>query len=149
DSVETLGEQAFRGCHKLKNIRLSNSIKKLDYGLFEGCKSLYNISIPKACVEIDKSVFRYCKNLKYITLPDGRSMDVYKEILSALKSQKNVSTIYLNKNKSKSLVKYLQSKSWDVKELDLQKKQITLKKGESFELRMNSHAKCNWKSSNS
>jgi hypothetical protein len=75
--------------------------------------------------------------------------NICEQMLLDLSRFKSSCKIYLtDSNKSKALVKYLQKQGWELEELALQKEEISLKKGEIFELRMNSYAKCKWKSSN-
>jgi len=149
DSVESIGEQAFRYCRKLKNVRLSNSLKSLEWGLFEGCSRLYNITLPEACESISHIVLADCRRLKYITFPEKMNEIICKQMLLDISRVKSSCKIYLTKsNESKAFVEYLQNQGWEVQELELQRKEVSLKKGETFELRMNSYAKCTWKSSN-
>jgi hypothetical protein len=74
---------------------------------------------------------------------------ICKQMLLDISRVKSSCKIYLTKsNESKAFVEYLQNQGWEVQELELQRKEVSLKKGETFELRMNSYAKCTWKSSN-
>ena len=149
DSVESIGEQAFSYSRKLKNIRLSNSLKSLEFGLFEGCSRLYNITLPESCESISGNVFSDCRRLKYITFPEKMNENICKQMLINISRIKSSCKIYLTKSdKNKAFVKHLQNQGWEVEELGLQTKEVFLKKGETFELRMNSYAKCTWKSSN-
>ena len=149
DSVESIGEQAFRYCRKLKNVRLSNSLKSLEFGLFEGCSRLYNITLPESCESISSNVFSDCRRLKYITFPEKMNENICKQMLINISRIKSSCIIYLTKSdKNKAFVKYLQNQGWEVEKLDLQTKDVSLKIRETFELRMNSYAKCTWESSN-
>ncbi len=47
DSVEKIEFEAFRGCDKLENIKLSENLTIVGYGVFGDCKSISKIEIPK------------------------------------------------------------------------------------------------------
>ncbi|MBE6740881.1 MAG: fibronectin type III domain-containing protein [Ruminococcaceae bacterium] len=71
DSVEYIGGNAFSYCKKLKNIKLPEGLKSLDWGVFENCTSLESVNIPKNITALNSSLFRYCTSLKSIELPEG------------------------------------------------------------------------------
>lgn len=152
DSVEKIGSQAFRYCYNLKNIKLSNSLSNLELGLFEGCNKLYNITIPQDCETISAGVFNDCRRLKYITISEQMKESAYKKLFEELYStfiHNSSAKIYIiNSNIHTPLTEYLNELKFEMQELALQNSIITLKPGKTFELRMNSFAKCKWITSN-
>ena len=46
NSVTTIGESAFEGCERLKNIDIPNSVTTIGAWAFDGCSSLTDITIP-------------------------------------------------------------------------------------------------------
>ena len=44
--------EAFRGCDKLENIKLSENLTIVGYGVFGDCKSISKIEIPKSLSQI-------------------------------------------------------------------------------------------------
>lgn len=71
DSVTNLLRGAFSGCENLKSIVLSNNLKTIEMQLFDGCQSLASIEIPDSVTSIDSYIFSDCVNLKSITIPDS------------------------------------------------------------------------------
>lgn len=157
DSVTELGSSTFYKCISLKNIRLSNSLKTLERMMFMYCRNLNNITLPEALQGIGSSAFTECKKLAYITIPKGISKEMGNQILSeivpcASTSVKmfSVSTdILKDSSVSENLNKDMSEYDLTVHNLQLNESSLTLEKGERFELRMNSYAKCSWKSSDS
>lgn len=60
---------AFRGCQRLKSIKLSNSLKKIGIDAFNRCTSLESIDIPNSVTEL--AGFTYCTGLKTIDIPNN------------------------------------------------------------------------------
>lgn len=69
DSVERIGENAFRYCQKLEEIRLPKMLKTLGANAFEGCSSLKSVELPDRLTRINKEVFLECRGLTQIRLP--------------------------------------------------------------------------------
>ena len=60
---------AFRGCQRLKSIKLSNNLKKIGIDAFNRCTSLESIDIPNSVTEL--AGFTYCTGLKTIDIPNN------------------------------------------------------------------------------
>ena len=79
DTVEIIGGKkeeggfdiSFKGCNKLKTIKLPNNNKfiAINESLFWGCTSLESIEIPDSVVRIEDFAFYQCSHLKKIILP--------------------------------------------------------------------------------
>ena len=61
--------EAFRGCRKLKSIKVSAGLKAINDDEFEYCESLSSVIIPDSIERIGKSAFYNCKSLKTVTIP--------------------------------------------------------------------------------
>ena len=143
NGVEQIDSQAFRFCTRMENIRLSNSLKAIPDLLFENCGKIEEITIPESAKEISLYAFRNCKNLKAITLPNA-----FKIPDPSLYELDPGVTIYgYNVKNSEILQKIAKENGIPCKELALTTKAKTLKPKQSYRLKLNSGAKCTWKSS--
>ena len=71
NSVTTIGEGAFNGCHFLTSIKIPNSVTTIGEGAFNGCYSLTNINIPNSVTTIGKLAFNGCYSLTNINIPNS------------------------------------------------------------------------------
>lgn len=69
--VVTIGINAFYGCSDLINIKISDSVTKIDNGAFSECKDLTSITIPDSVTKIGDGAFSGCRGLVSITIPNG------------------------------------------------------------------------------
>lgn len=69
DSVETIGNGAFRHCQNLERITLPSALQTLSNGTFYGCAALSEVTFPASLKTIEKSAFGYCRNLSEVKLP--------------------------------------------------------------------------------
>ena len=147
NGVEEIDSQAFRFCTRMENIRLSNSLKVIPDLLLENCGKLEEITIPESAKEISLYAFRNCKKLKAITLPNSfeipdPSLDEFR-----LGYSDNLIIYGYNVKNSEILQKIAKENGIPCKELALTTKAKTLKPKQSYRLKLNSGAKCTWKSS--
>lgn len=70
DTVTTIGDHAFYGCKKLKEIIIPNSVTRIDNGAFSGCELIKEIVIPDSVRSIGEGAFLGCKSLQRIHLPN-------------------------------------------------------------------------------
>lgn len=70
ESVEIIGEMAFRGKKQLKDIVIASTVKEIDHDAFYDCDELDNVHIPANVKEIKGYAFAECDKLKKITF-DG------------------------------------------------------------------------------
>jgi len=87
DDIVEIGNEAFSGCEKLKQIEFSKNLEKIGVYAFLGCKELTEVFIPDSVKEIGKDAFLGCENLSSVRLPSGLKelkRDVFRE--SGLKS---------------------------------------------------------------
>ena len=69
DSVETIGNGAFRHCQNLERITFPSALQTLSNGTFYGCAALSEVTFPASLKTIEKSAFGYCRNLSEVKLP--------------------------------------------------------------------------------
>ncbi len=71
EDVAAIGEDAFMGCHYLKNIRLPENVKSIGGHAFEYCKSLESIVIPEGVTSIEYMAFYGCSGLQEVSIPES------------------------------------------------------------------------------
>ena len=69
DSVETIGNAAFRYCQNLERIALPSALQTLSNVTFYGCTALSEVTFPASLETIQVGVFGYCRNLSEVELP--------------------------------------------------------------------------------
>ena len=142
NSVTEIGGEAFSWCTALKNIRLSNKLQTIEDGAFEYCHKLTNITIPASLKSMGDNVFFDCNRINIITVPNT-------EISNFYYGNKDTVLYVVKKDSTNKIQKKAKELNRTIKELALTDKSLSLKKGSTYELRMNSNAKCDyWKSSN-
>ena len=68
NTVETIGRETFSGCNSLTTVNLGSSVKTIGESAFQGTK-LASISFPASLTEIGKSAFYNLDSLTEITFP--------------------------------------------------------------------------------
>nr|WP_081794759.1 leucine-rich repeat domain-containing protein [[Eubacterium] cellulosolvens] len=68
-SLETIEENAFYGCIKLKKINIPENVTTIEDNAFSGCSGLKEIHIPESVREIRAGAWNRCSNLKTVYLP--------------------------------------------------------------------------------
>lgn len=66
-TLKSIGKEAFKACHSLKNISNLDGLEKVEDEAFSDT-GLESVSLPDGC-EVGSYVFRYCKQLTYASLP--------------------------------------------------------------------------------
>lgn len=69
DSVETIGNTAFRYCQDLERITLPSALQKLSNSTFYGCTALSEVTFPASLKTIEKGAFIGCRKLSEVKLP--------------------------------------------------------------------------------
>lgn len=64
NSVNTIGENAFKGCIGLGSITLSTSMNRISELMFDGCENLHIVVIPKSIDTIGNNAFNGCYHLE-------------------------------------------------------------------------------------
>ncbi len=66
--VTAIGANAFKGCNKLKSVKIGANVATIGDSAFYKCTSLTSVTIPKKVKKIGKKAFYGCKKLKTITI---------------------------------------------------------------------------------
>ena len=66
-----IGNDAFKNCHDLTSVTISNGVVNIQTGAFLNCSALKNIIIPNSVKSIRSSAFNGCTSLTSITIPDS------------------------------------------------------------------------------
>ena len=70
-SVTSIGENAFYDCTSLTAVTLHDGLESIGNGVFRVCSALTSIDIPASVTSIGVSAFNGCSSLAAVTLPDG------------------------------------------------------------------------------
>ena len=68
DSVTYMGFQVFENCESLADVKISKGLSNISNGSFCACLSLKNIDIPIGVKSIESSAFAFCSSLKTINI---------------------------------------------------------------------------------
>ena len=63
-NVTSIGAEAFKGCIDLKEIAISNSVKRIGNNAFDGCSGLRKVTIGSGVTEIGDYAFDKCDRIK-------------------------------------------------------------------------------------
>lgn len=69
DGVTTIGEGAFFNCTELNKVTMSETVKTVDNAAFFGCTRLDKLSLSDSIEYLGEGSFYYCDSLKTIELP--------------------------------------------------------------------------------
>ncbi len=67
ETVKTIGEVAFSGCHELSKIKLPSGLDSIGYAAFSGCSSISKLAFPASLRIISDNAFQYCGGLMAVT----------------------------------------------------------------------------------
>ena len=71
ESTSTITFAMFRGCSSLKEINVPCGITLIDNFAFYGCRSLRKLPIPDSCTSLGNFGFYDCDSLRSITIPES------------------------------------------------------------------------------
>ena len=69
DSVESIGDNAFRECNALTGVTLSNALTSIGASAFRDCAKLTDISLKENVVSIGAYAFNGCAAMETLTIP--------------------------------------------------------------------------------
>lgn len=69
DSLEVIGDDAFKDCRQLKSVVFPRHLKEIGFQAFRGCTSLTDVSLPDGITLIGSYAFLECSCLEEITIP--------------------------------------------------------------------------------
>ena len=70
DSVETIGESAFRFCLSLESVKLGNGITTISDWAFTGCTALHTLDLGSRVQAIGSNAFAACEALNKVVIPN-------------------------------------------------------------------------------
>ena len=70
DSVQSIGEGAFRGCLHLQSVTIPESVARIGSRAFQDCTNLENIVIAPGTTYIGEMAFWRCSSLQSISIPE-------------------------------------------------------------------------------
>lgn len=70
-SVTSIGNYAFRDCHRFANIKITDNATSIGNYAFYNCYSLASIMIPNGVASIGSNTFQTCYSLASITIPNS------------------------------------------------------------------------------
>ncbi len=73
-AVSSIGEFAFEGETRLREVRLPSRLRRIRTGAFAGCTNLYKIDIPASVTEIGASAFSNAVRLGTLAIPADSSL---------------------------------------------------------------------------
>ena len=71
DGITEIGNYAFYGCYKVKDVKIADSVLNIGWRAFENCSDLTSIEISKNTIEIGGSAFEGCSSLLNVMIPDS------------------------------------------------------------------------------
>lgn len=146
DSVVKLGMDLFEGSN-LQDIRLSNGLEEMDFGVFAWCSNLQSLTLPASLKEVNSGIFYGTRGARTLTVP----AKVTEEVLRAFHDDYNrPRVIYTTKLiPGSDLEKFVKERGWAVAELALTTEKVSIWSGTKFALRFSNGAKAEkWSSSN-
>lgn len=91
--VTSIGNSAFRECHKLNSVTIPEGVTSIGNGAFYECVALTGINIPNTVTSIGDAAFNSCGGLKEIVIPSSvESIGIY-----AFQNCFNLEKITINK----------------------------------------------------
>ena len=64
-------DSAFSGDIRLRQVRLAEGMKKINYGAFAGCEKISSLKLPESLTSIEDQAFWGCKSLKKLYIPSS------------------------------------------------------------------------------
>lgn len=71
EGLDSIGDNAFHGCDKLRAFHMPNSVVKMGKQMFMYCGSLSEVTLSSGLTELPDETFRGCGQLHDLTLPSG------------------------------------------------------------------------------
>ena len=71
NSVESIGDRAFKECTSLTSITIPDSVEGIGDWAFHNCTKLISVTIPDSVKSIGDYAFQYCESLTSLTIPDS------------------------------------------------------------------------------
>ena len=114
-TVEKIGDYAFQGCERLRDVTLNDGLKYIGISCFEGCTSLTKIKLPASLKVLRENAFRVCTGLQSVEFDDninfydGYSYGFYNNVFDGCES---LHTVKLPKNSPDGFIIPTATFSW-------------------------------------
>lgn len=84
-TLETIGEESFRGCSNLEAMDVPEKTSRICSSAFRDCISMKSLKVRNGCIKIGERAFENCASLENISLPDGLT-EIYGGVFNSCKS---------------------------------------------------------------
>ena len=85
--VSEIDDSAFKGCTKLTDVTVPDSVTKIESGAFYGCSNLAKLSIPNSVTTMGTGIADFCTSLEKVKIPaqflNSKSYLFYKDTKSS------------------------------------------------------------------
>lgn len=114
-TVEKIGDYAFQGCERLRDVTLNDGLKYIGISCFEGCTSLESIKLPASLKVLRENAFRVCTGLRSVEFDDninfydGYSYGFYNNVFDGCE---NLTEVKLPKNSPDGFIIPTATFSW-------------------------------------
>ena len=71
NSIETIGDLAFKDCDSIIELTIGKNVKSIGYGAFSDCVNLKTVTIPNSIETIGDFAFRYCYSIIELTIGEN------------------------------------------------------------------------------
>lgn len=84
-TLETIGEESFRGCSNLEAMDVPEKTSRICSSAFRDCISMKSLKVRNGYIKIGERAFENCASLENISLPDGLT-EIYGGVFNSCKS---------------------------------------------------------------
>lgn len=84
-TLETIGEESFRGCSNLEAMDVPEKTSRICSSAFRDCISMKSLKVRNGYINIGERAFENCASLESISLPDGLT-EIYGGVFNSCKS---------------------------------------------------------------
>ena len=88
-TVVSLRDEAFRGCKSIKKVHLPENVQYVGESTFRDCISIENLVIDNGNIEIGERTFENCRGIKSVTLPENLT-EIYGGVFNSCKSLESI-----------------------------------------------------------
>lgn len=89
ESLERIEPESFRGCSNLEEIIIPGNTLRIGESAFRDCVSMKRLGVANDSIKIGERAFENCSNLEIINLPDGMT-EIYGGVFNSCKRLKSI-----------------------------------------------------------
>lgn len=71
NAVKMIGQGAFRGCNRLKQVIFHDKVRIIESNAFSNCTELSSVNLPNSVIRIGASAFSNCSKMQEVILPSN------------------------------------------------------------------------------